>query len=90
MSSIDETVARMRFIYAYAKLTVWIRQCTDGSWEAIDWTGRVLASSKYRAEVERAVTSLAAQKHNNIYAVATITEPGRRRPDRYRATRRVK
>lgn len=84
----DEATARMRFVYAHAKLTVWIRQRSDDQWEAIDWYGRVLYFSKYRADVEGAINQMAAQKHNNIYAVATITEPGRRRPFRVKPTRR--
>lgn len=83
-----ERANRQRFIYAHAKLTVWIRQRSDGVWEAMDWYGTILYFSKYRADVESTINQMAAQKHNNIYAVSTIIEPGRRRPKRYRLTRR--
>lgn len=78
----------MRLVYTYARLTVWIWQRADGEWEAVDWYGTVLATGRLRSDVESAANALASQPHKNIYAVATVTEPQRRRPNRVRPTRR--
>lgn len=86
--TIEERTARMRYIYAHAKLTVWIRQSSDGMWEALDWYGTVMCHSKYRADVEREVKDMSHDLSKNIYAIATITEPKRRRPTRARPVRR--
>jgi 23S rRNA G2069 N7-methylase RlmK/C1962 C5-methylase RlmI len=85
-----ERAARQRFIYAHAKLTVWVRQTSDGLWEAMDWYGTVLCFGKYRAEVEREVKEMTHDFSKNIYAVATITEPKRRRRHYSKPTRRAR
>lgn len=82
-----ERAARQRFLYAHAKLTVWIRQTLHG-WEAMDWYGAVLVTGKYRVEVEEKVREMSYDLSKNIYAIATITEPKRRRPYRSKPTRR--
>lgn len=85
----DEATARMRFVYAHAKLTVWIRQCSDGTWEALDWYGQVMAEGKLRVDVESRVKEMSHDFSKNIYAIATITEPKRRRPYRAKPIRRA-
>jgi hypothetical protein len=85
--TIEERAARQRFIYAHAKLTVWIRQTKDG-WEAMDWYGTVMATATHRSAIEAAMKEMSSDFSKNIYAIATITEPKRRRPARYRPTRR--
>lgn len=77
-----EQTARARFVDAYAKLTVWIRQRSDGDWEAIDWYGVVMARGKYRSTVTYEVNQMAADPTKNIYAVAVIVEPKSRQPKR--------
>ncbi len=84
-----ERANRQRFIYAHAKLTVWVRQTSLGDWEAMDWYGNIMAVSRYRAEIEAKVKELAYDLSKNIYAIATITEPRRRRRHYSKPTRRV-
>lgn len=83
-----ERANRQRFIYAHAKLTVWIRQTSDRTWEAMDWYGTVLATSRYRAEIEAIVQEMSYDLSKNIYAIAVITEPKRRRPFKVKPVRR--
>lgn len=84
-----ERANRQRFIYAHAKLTVWIRQTSSGDWEAMDWYGNVMGVAKYRAEIEGKVKELSNDLSKNIYAIATITEPKRRRRHYSKPTRRA-
>lgn len=88
MEKLDAATARMRFIYEHAKLTIWIRQCSDGNWEAMDWYGQIIANGRHRVDVERAVKDMSHDFSKNIYAIATITEPKRRRPYRAKPVRR--
>jgi hypothetical protein len=82
--------ARARWIDSIIKLTVWIRQRHDGQWEAIDWTGNVVAFNKYRASCEHDVRQKAADPSNGIYAYAIVVEPKERQPKRRpKGTRRV-
>lgn len=84
----SEQLARAQYVSDTARRTVWIRQKTDGQWEAIDWYGTVISFGKYRYSVEADVKQMASSVVSNIYAIATITEPKRRRPHRSRPTRR--
>lgn len=82
--------ARARFIDSMMKLTVWIRQATDGRWEAIDYHGKLVTTGKFRASVEYEVRTMAADPSNFIYATAIIVDPRDRQPKRKsRGTRRM-
>lgn len=74
--------ARARFINSMMKLTVWIRQATDGRWEAIDYYGKLITTGKFRASVEYEVRQMAADSRNNIYATAIIVDPKDRQTKR--------
>lgn len=78
----SEQAARMRFVTEMAKLTVWIRQATNGQWEAIDWQGHLIAFGKYRSGVEWEVRQMAADAANGIYATAVIIDPRDRQSKR--------
>lgn len=78
----SEQAARMRFVTEMAKLTVWIRQATDGRWEAIDWYGKLITTNRYRSSVEWEVRQMAAQESNCIYATAVIIDPKDRQSKR--------
>lgn len=77
-----EQLARAQYVSDMARRTVWIRQKTDGQWEAIDWYGTVITFSKYRASVEYDVKQMASSVVTNIYAIATVTPPENRQPHR--------
>lgn len=78
----SEQAARMRFVTEMAKLTVWIRQCHDGRWEAIDWYGKLITTGRYRASVEHEVRQVASIEVNCIYATAVIIDPKDRQSKR--------
>ena len=83
-----EQLARAQYASDTARRTAWIYQRTDGQWEAIDWHGTVLYSSKYRIDVEQGVKQLANDAINNIHAIAVVTPPSRRRKKFYKPARR--
>ncbi len=85
----NEQMARAQYVSDTARRTVWIRQRTDGMWEAIDWYGTVVFWSKYRSECEKGVKEMATSAVTNIYAIAVITEPSKRRKHYSKPTRRV-
>lgn len=84
-----EQLARAQYVSDTARRTVWIRQRTDKQWEAIDWYGTVISLGKYRASVEADVKEMANSMVSNIYAIATVTDPSKRRKHYSKPTRRV-
>ena len=85
----NEQMARAQYVSDTARRTVWIRQRTDGEWEAIDWYGTVITFSKYRTDCEREVQRMARSPVTNIYAIATVTLPENRRKHYSKPTRRM-
>ncbi len=84
----SEQAARMRFVTEMARLTVWIRQRSDGRWEAIDWEGKVLSSNKNHGLLHREIHAMAGVEINRIWAITTVIAPNKRRPHAARPTRR--
>lgn len=83
-----EREARARYIDSMMKLTVWVRQRPDGSWEAIDYHGGVIAGARLRNEVDIQLRNMACNKANGIHAIAYVTAPEDRRPFKSKPTRR--
>lgn len=84
----SEQLARAQYVSDTARRTVWVRQTSTGYWEAIDWYGHVIACEKDRHNLDMIVRERASNSLNNIYAVAYITEPSRRRPFKSKPIRR--
>ena len=80
--------ARARYIDCMSRLTIWIRQRSNGRWEAIDWYGNCIAEGRTTGEVDRTVRAMARDNGNNIWCIATVTAPEKRREFRNKPTRR--
>ena len=80
--------ARMKYITEMAKLTVWIYQNRDRTWEAVDWQGDIVATSSSRNDIDATLRGMACDPRKGIWAIAYITSPEDRRPFKSKPVRR--